>query len=67
MVKVLLGAIALGAVGYGVKRCLDCEECVENIKDKIQDGAFKVYEGLEKIEEKFGLNTYEFSAKNGSM
>jgi hypothetical protein len=55
MLPLILGAVALGTVGYGVKKCLTDEDCIDNVKDKIQDGAFWAYEGIEKVEEKMGL------------
>ena len=65
MLPVILGAVALGTVGYGVKKCLSDEECVDNAKDKIQDLLISGYEGLEKIEEKMGLYDEEITFKVG--
>ena len=56
MLPVILGALAMGTAGYGVKKCLDNEDCCDSIKDKIGDAAEELYMGLDKLSEKMGLN-----------
>jgi len=60
MIPVILGAVALGATGYGVSKLLADDEFRDDLKDKIQDMAIKGYEGIETLEEKMGLNEYTF-------
>ncbi len=60
MLPIILGAVALGATGYGVSKLLTDDDFRDNVKDKISDGAIKAYEGIEKIEEKMGLNEVTF-------
>jgi len=55
MIPVILGAVALGATGYGVKKLLTDEDFRDDVKDKIQDGALKACDGIEWAEEKMGL------------
>ena len=55
MIPIIIGGVALAAVGYTIKECITNEECSDNIKDKIQDVAIKGYEGIERLEEKMGL------------
>ena len=61
MIPIILGAVALGAVSYGINKCMNDENCMDDIKDKISDSAMRAYEGIEKLEEKMGLNEYSFS------
>ncbi len=63
MLPLILGGVALATIGYGVGKILTDDDFRDDVKDKIQDFAMKGYEELEKVEEKFGLNTYEFSSK----
>jgi len=63
MLPLILGGVALATIGYGIGKILTDDDFRDDVKDKIQDFAMKGYEGLEKVEEKFGLNTYEFSSK----
>ena len=63
MLPLILGGAVLTAIGYGVGKILTDDDFRDDVKDKIQDIAMKGYEGLEKVEERFGLNTYEFSSK----
>lgn len=58
MLPIILGAVALGATGYGVGKLLTDDALRDNIKDKIQDVAIKGYEGIEILEEKMGLYGY---------
>ena len=60
MLPVILGTVALGTIGYGIKKCLNDENCTDVAKDKISDGAEALYRGIEKLEEKMGLNEFEF-------
>ena len=60
MIPVVLGAITLGAVGYGVNKLLTNDEFRDDTKDKIHDAVIKGYEGLETLEEKMGLNEFHF-------
>ena len=66
MLRVILGTVALGSVGYGIKKCLTDEDCIDNLKDKIQDVAMKGFEGIETLEEKMGLNEYRFFTEEDS-
>ena len=61
MLPLILGAVALSAIGYGVGRILTDDDFRDDVKDKIQDLTMKGYEGLEKLEEKMGLNEYRFT------
>jgi len=56
MLPKILGAVALGATGYGIKKLITDENFRDNVKDKLSDGVMKVYEATEKLEEKMGLN-----------
>ncbi|RLA79441.1 MAG: hypothetical protein DRG78_12940 [Epsilonproteobacteria bacterium] len=60
MLPVILGTVALGAVGYGIKKCMNDENCSDNVKDKISDGLIKVAEGIDNLEKKIGLNEVTF-------
>ena len=62
MLRVILGVVALGATGYGVSKLLVDDDFRDNVKEKIQDGAFKAYDGVEKLEEMMGLNEFELEA-----
>ena len=42
MLPVVLGAVALGAVGYGVKKCMTDDKCIENM-DKNVRKAMDIY------------------------
>jgi hypothetical protein len=64
MIPLILGAVALGATGYGVNKLVTDEDFRDSVKDKIQDGAFKAVDGLDWLEEKMGLNEYTFSKKD---
>jgi len=64
MLRLILGAVALGATGYGVGKLLVDDDFRDSVKDKIQDGAFKAVDGLDWLEEKMGLNEYSFSKKD---
>ena len=55
MLRIILGAVALGATGYGVNKLLKDEDFRDDVKDKIQDGALKACDGIEWAEEKMGL------------
>jgi len=57
MVPFIIGGVTLAAIGYGVSKCLTDEEYVDNLKDKIQDHTFTLYEAIERLEEKVGLNS----------
>jgi len=61
MLPFIIGGVALATIGYGINKCLNDEDCVDNIKDTISNGAMKAYEGIEKLEEKMGLNEYTFT------
>jgi len=64
MIPLILGAVALGATGYGVNKLITDEDFRDSIKDKIQDGAFKAADGLDWLEEKMKLNEYTFSKED---
>jgi hypothetical protein len=66
MLPVILGVVALGATGYGVRKLLVDDDFRDNVKEKIQDGAFKAYDGIEKLEEMMGLNEYSFTKEEVS-
>ena len=61
MLPLILGAVALSAIGYGVGRILTDDNFRDDVKDKIQDIALKGYESIENLEEKMGLNEYRFT------
>jgi hypothetical protein len=61
MLPFIIGGVALATIGYGINKCLNDEDCMDNIKDTISNGAMKAYEGIEKLEEKMGLNEYTFT------
>ena len=67
MLPVILGVLALGTAGYGVKKCLTDEEFVDNAKDKIQDLLISGYEGIETLEEKMGLYDEAVPLKGDAM
>jgi hypothetical protein len=54
MLPIILGAVALTAIGFGVKILVD-DEFRDEVRDTIQEGAIKGYELIEKAEEKLGL------------
>jgi len=60
MLPLILGAVALSAIGYGVGKMLTDDNFRDDVKDKIQDIAMKGYESIEKLEGKMGLNEYKF-------
>lgn len=69
MIPVVLGTVALGAVGYGVSKLITDDEFRDYAKDKVQDGTFKIYESIELLEDKIGLNDFsidkdEFNDEN---
>ena len=49
MLPIILGAVALGATGYGVKKILQDDDFKHNVKDKIQDGAMAAFEAISAI------------------
>ena len=55
MLPKILGAVALGVTGYGIKKLLTDEEFRDDVKDKVADGAMKAYDATEWVEEKMGL------------
>ena len=57
MLPIILGAVAVGTVSYGVNKLIKDEDFRDNIKDKIQDGAFKAYDTIESFENKYNLNS----------
>ena len=59
MLPIILGAVALTAIGFGVKILVD-DEFRDKVRDTIQEGAIKGYELIEKVEEKLGLYDYDF-------
>ncbi|MBD3842868.1 MAG: hypothetical protein IE909_13485 [Campylobacterales bacterium] len=63
MLPFTIGGTALAAIGYGVGKILADDDFRDDVKDKIQDFFIKEYERIERLEEKFGLNTYEFSSQ----
>ncbi len=58
MFKALFGVVALGAVGYGVKKLVEDEELMDEFKDKLEDTLIKTADGIDKLEEMFGLNSF---------
>jgi len=60
MLPLILGAVALTAIGYGVKILVD-DEFRDELKDRIEEGAIKGYELIEKVEEKLGLYDYDLT------
>ncbi|MDX9742250.1 MAG: hypothetical protein RBT59_00345 [Arcobacteraceae bacterium] len=60
MLPLILGAVALTAIGYGVKILVD-DEFRDELKDKIEESAIKGYELIEKVEEKLGLYDYDLT------
>ena len=59
MLPLILGAVTLGTVGYGIK-CSKDEDCIDSLKETISDGLEAIYSGIEKLEDKTGLNNFEF-------
>ena len=55
MIPIIIGGVALAAVGYAIKECATNEDCIDDIKEKIQDTAIRGYDNIEKLEEKMGL------------
>ncbi len=43
MLPAMLGVVALGAIGYGVKRCMTDDKCIENM-DKNVRKVMDIYE-----------------------
>ena len=64
MIPLILGAVALGATGYGVNKLITDADFRDSIKDKIQDGAIKATDGLDWLEGKMKLNEYTFSKED---
>ncbi len=52
MLPVVLGAVALGAIGYGIKKCMQNDECSLKVGDKVYDASEALTKWVEKIEEK---------------
>lgn len=52
MLPVVLGAVALGAIGYGIKRCMQNDECSLKVGDKVYEAGEALTKWVEKIEEK---------------
>ncbi|MDF1875212.1 hypothetical protein JHD48_05665 [Sulfurimonas sp. SAG-AH-194-I05] len=61
MLPVILGAVALGTVGFGIKKCMEDEACLDSLKDKVQDGVFALADAQDKVEEYFNLNAVTLS------
>ena len=57
MLPVILGAVALGAVGYGVKKLLEDDD----FRDKLEDTVMDLGYGVDRFEEKFGLDGFTIS------
>lgn len=64
MLPVLFGGITLAAVGYGINRCLNNEDCMDDLKERIQDGVLKAYDGLDKLDQMIGEHKVVFSAED---
>lgn len=61
MLPLIIGAVALSAIGYGVGKILTDDDFRDEVKEKIQEGAIKGYELIEKVEEKLGLYDYDLT------